>query len=354
MRQRRHPRRMSVRRASDDHGFTLVELLVVVIILGILAAVVVFGVSRFRENAVESSCKADVKQVTTAALSYVSKYQAAAPSTPAMAEFLQSYPSNDDYTVTYAPGAGSAFSVTATKSDGSACGTSSAGGGGGPVATTFAVAAPATATAGTAFNVTVTAESGGSTDTSYTGSKTIVFTGPANSPSGAAPTYPATVNFVAGVGTANVTLTKAETVALTATEGSRTGQDSIAVAAGNPRLAFASTSVDGTSVTCSPTTATDAGGNNDVFRTKVSALPLDAFDNPVTLPASGSISVALTLNPGATAAFDTIAGTPLSVPFPGATSTTDYTMQRSSNAAFTGTLTASVSGYVSTVCALDH
>lgn len=320
MLQRRHPPRMSARRPSDDHGFTLVELLVVVIILGILAAVVVFGVSRFRENAVESACKADVKQVTTAALSYVSKYQAAAPSTPAMAEFLQSYPSNDDYTVTYAPGAGSAFSVTATKSDGSACGTSSGGGGGGPVATTFAVAAPASATAGTAFNVTITAESGGSTDNSYTGSKTIVFTGPANSPSGAAPTYPATVNFVAGVGTANVTLTKAETVALTATEGSRTGQDSIAVAAGAPAALciVAAPSCTGSSVPSS----------------LVSAVALrDALGNDA--PATSVVTVNLSIgNPGS------VSPTSLTVAIGETTSAATFTATSASSR----TLTASVSG----------
>lgn len=35
-----------------EHGFTLIELFIVVIILGILAAVVIFGVSTFRKGAV--------------------------------------------------------------------------------------------------------------------------------------------------------------------------------------------------------------------------------------------------------------------------------------------------------------
>ena len=47
------------------------------------------------------------------------------------------------------------------------------------------------------------------TATGYTGAQAITFSGPANSPNNTAPTYPATVNFTAGVGTASITLTNA-------------------------------------------------------------------------------------------------------------------------------------------------
>ena len=67
-----------------------------------------------------------------------------------------------------------------------------------------ALAVAGTKTAGTAFNVTLTATTNGTTtNTAYTGTKTITFSGPSNSPSGAAPTYPATVTFANGVGTAH-------------------------------------------------------------------------------------------------------------------------------------------------------
>jgi hypothetical protein len=90
---------------------------------------------------------------------------------------------------------------------------------------TVAKAVGGNATSNTAFNVTITAKNGAATDTTVTGSHTLVFSGPAASPSGTNPTYPATVAFAAGVGTASVTLMKAETVALTVTEASpaRTG-----------------------------------------------------------------------------------------------------------------------------------
>jgi hypothetical protein len=92
------------------------------------------------------------------------------------------------------------------------------------VASKFSVPTPAGQTAGVAFNVSVTAQDAFSnTATGYTGSQALVFTGPANAPSGATPTYPAAVSFTAGAGTASVTLVKAETVSLTATQGGLTG-----------------------------------------------------------------------------------------------------------------------------------
>jgi len=57
----------------NDSGFTLVELLVVVLILGVLSGVVVFAVSNFNNQGVEAACKADVKNVEIADEAYVAK-----------------------------------------------------------------------------------------------------------------------------------------------------------------------------------------------------------------------------------------------------------------------------------------
>jgi hypothetical protein len=91
---------------------------------------------------------------------------------------------------------------------------------------TFSLSAiGASQTAGTPFTIaTITANlySGG-TDTSYTGVKTLVFTGPGISAKGNAPTYPATVTFTSGVATnISITLFKAETTTLTVTQGAIT------------------------------------------------------------------------------------------------------------------------------------
>lgn len=48
----------------DDHGFTLVELLVVMIVLGLLAAIAVPAMLTQRRKAYETSAKADVKNIT--------------------------------------------------------------------------------------------------------------------------------------------------------------------------------------------------------------------------------------------------------------------------------------------------
>jgi hypothetical protein len=106
----------------------------------------------------------------------------------------------------------------------------------------FQVSNPGDQVAGTPFSVTITAQlAAGGTDTSYTGSKTITFTGPASSPNGTAPVYPASVSFTNGVGTATITLYNAASTTLTATQGAITGTTSpppFQVKAANVQLAF--------------------------------------------------------------------------------------------------------------------
>jgi prepilin-type N-terminal cleavage/methylation domain-containing protein len=53
--------------APGDRGFTLVELLIVIVVLGVLSGVVVFGVARFRSDAEAAACREDVSVVNSAA-----------------------------------------------------------------------------------------------------------------------------------------------------------------------------------------------------------------------------------------------------------------------------------------------
>jgi hypothetical protein len=89
----------------------------------------------------------------------------------------------------------------------------------------FSVPTPSEQEAGVAFNVTLTAtDEWGNTATSYAGKKTIVWSGPASSPSAKAPSYPATVTFTAGVGAAaSIKLYDAQTTTLKAVEGTIEG-----------------------------------------------------------------------------------------------------------------------------------
>ena len=76
------------RARRDESGFTLIELLIVIIVLSILAGVVLFAVGNAREDAVESSCKSDVKVIETAEEAYKAKYGGYGPEANLVAEKL--------------------------------------------------------------------------------------------------------------------------------------------------------------------------------------------------------------------------------------------------------------------------
>jgi prepilin-type N-terminal cleavage/methylation domain-containing protein len=104
---------------SNEDGFTLVELLIVVVILGVLSGIVVFAVSAFNNDGVTAACKADMKNVEIADEAYFAKTGAHAADTAALvtAGYLKEAPNSTKYTVTVAGGV-----VTGTKT--------AAGGGG--------------------------------------------------------------------------------------------------------------------------------------------------------------------------------------------------------------------------------
>ena len=84
---------------SGDSGFTLVELLIVIVVLGILSGIVVFGVGRFRSDATASACKADKATVNVAADAYDAATGAFPVSIDALvsAQYLKSAPANGTY-----------------------------------------------------------------------------------------------------------------------------------------------------------------------------------------------------------------------------------------------------------------
>jgi general secretion pathway protein G len=67
----------SARKArSGEAGFTLVELLVVIVILGIIAAIVVFAVGGITDKGQTASCKADKASMQAAEEAYYAKFSA--------------------------------------------------------------------------------------------------------------------------------------------------------------------------------------------------------------------------------------------------------------------------------------
>ena len=61
---------IEIEETEQDKGFTLVELLIVIVILGILATVTVFAVTGITTRGKDSACKADLKTIQTAEEAY--------------------------------------------------------------------------------------------------------------------------------------------------------------------------------------------------------------------------------------------------------------------------------------------
>jgi hypothetical protein len=195
---------------------------------------------------------------------------------------------------TYASTAGSPHSITALYGGDASFSTSTSPALGQTVTApdTFVVTSPGTQTAGTAFSITITAKSGASTDTSYTGSRCLVFSGPANSPNSTAPVYPpqgscvggqSSVTFVAGVSNPIPTLTlfaASSSTTLSVTQGAITGSTAFAVDSAGVALSY--------SPAC-PGVIPKNGST--IFTIHV---PVDAYGNAFT-HASG-IAIGLTLS----------------------------------------------------------
>lgn len=110
--------------SSREDGFTMAELLTVIAIIGILAAVAAIGVQKFLRNSVEEACRTDMSSVAVAAQAYKAKEGAYPTSTvDAQAKLVPNYvkswpaPNGNQYTIGWT-GSDSTGTVT---TDGSAC-----------------------------------------------------------------------------------------------------------------------------------------------------------------------------------------------------------------------------------------
>ena len=160
-------------------------------------------------------------------------------------------------------------------------------------ASKFALSTPSP-TAGTPFTETITAVDGfANTATGFTGTQCVVLTGPANSPNGTAPTYPAatgcangsSLTFNTGVDNAvPITLTDAQSTTLTGTQGPITGTSANFTVSPAAATTLAATSGANQSAT-----------TNAAFTNKLVATATDSLGNPVSgvavtfaAPASGA------------------------------------------------------------------
>jgi len=59
-----------IKRAREEGGFTLIELMIVIVILGILAGIVVFAVGNLTSSAQSNSCSQEKSTIITADEAY--------------------------------------------------------------------------------------------------------------------------------------------------------------------------------------------------------------------------------------------------------------------------------------------
>ncbi|MGA8717482.1 MAG: hypothetical protein WB557_05715, partial [Solirubrobacteraceae bacterium] len=225
-----------------------------------------------------------------------------------------------------------AQSTTLTAAQGGASGTSGSITVGAGANHQIAASATSTETAGTAFSVTLTAQDAwGNTPGTLAGTKSLSFSGPASSPNGSAPVYPATARFSSGHATASVTLKDAQTTTITASD---TTDGFAGVASGAIVVGPATASSFRVATPASPTAGV-------AFSEAITAL--DAFGNTAT-SYTGSKTVAFSgpsSSPGGTAP-----SYPASVTFAsgvGGPSITLYDAQTTTLTATQGSLTG-VSG----------
>jgi general secretion pathway protein G len=120
----------AIERARSEEGFTLIELMIVIVILGVLAGIVIFAVGGITDNGNVAACKSDVKTLEVAIEAYKAKAENGGNYPPNLEptlttdpnKFLRPQtdlvgnvlgPTTGGYTITYTPADGS-LAVTGT------------------------------------------------------------------------------------------------------------------------------------------------------------------------------------------------------------------------------------------------
>ena len=96
---------------KKDRGFTLVELLIVIVILGILAAVTVFAVRGITDKGQKNACAVEARTLSTGVEAYYAQYGSDPATYGAMVPgFLKTAPDTAKWT--FAAGPPAAFTGT--------------------------------------------------------------------------------------------------------------------------------------------------------------------------------------------------------------------------------------------------
>jgi fibronectin type 3 domain-containing protein len=220
-------------------------------------------------------------------------------------------------------------------------------------ACTYVLSAPSSVTAGTAFTVTITAQVGGATNTAYSGTRTVSWSGGATSPNGDLPTYTTSVTFTNGVGTASTTLYRTGNQALTAVEGPNSGMVTVNPAPSGRVLTFTSATANDQPTSCNDGEELLVGPGGR-FTAKVTVR--DAYGNPNNFTANTTVGIGSSNSNGATVSPSSLTFTSSS-----AETTASFTATRNTNtngnngrsSTISATVTA-IAGVVSAQCLLSN
>src|SRR4051812_44351273 len=112
---------IEVEEKKQDKGFTLVELLIVIVILGILATVTVFAVTGITNKGKTSACESDAKTIQTAEEAYSANHGNYTNDLNVLVADGLMHAASTKFTVTLTGGSGTVASYTLSGVPGGDC-----------------------------------------------------------------------------------------------------------------------------------------------------------------------------------------------------------------------------------------